>query len=156
MQQYALQPSRTAMIGDRLDTDIAMGKQGDLVTLLPLTGECEGVCVTHFCLSRVGGQGGQLQPATTAASADCSPACALLGRLTQMSCAADTHMWSTLSFSTHRITHCGKCSVSSYCCCCCCCAAARAGVTTLQEAMAAPPAAAPDFILDSVASLAGL
>lgn len=39
MQQYQLQPSRTAMIGDRLDTDIAMGKQGNLVTLLPLTGE---------------------------------------------------------------------------------------------------------------------
>jgi hypothetical protein len=26
------------MIGDRLDTDVAMGKQGGLVTLLPLTG----------------------------------------------------------------------------------------------------------------------
>lgn len=39
MQQYQLQPPRTAMIGDRLDTDIAMGKQGNLVTLLPLTGE---------------------------------------------------------------------------------------------------------------------
>jgi ribonucleotide monophosphatase NagD (HAD superfamily) len=27
------------MIGDRLDTDVAMGKQGGLVTLLPLTGK---------------------------------------------------------------------------------------------------------------------
>jgi hypothetical protein len=35
----------------------------------------------------------------------------------------------------------------------CCCVA---GVTTLQEAVAAPPGAAPDFIIDSVASLAGL
>lgn len=39
MQQYQLQPERTAIIGDRLDTDIALGKQGGLVTLLPLTGE---------------------------------------------------------------------------------------------------------------------
>lgn len=30
------------------------------------------------------------------------------------------------------------------------------GVTTLQEALTAPPGAAPDYILDSVASLAGL
>lgn len=30
------------------------------------------------------------------------------------------------------------------------------GVTTLQEALAAPLGAAPDYILDSVASLAGL
>jgi hypothetical protein len=41
MGRYQIQPSRTAMIGDRLDTDIAMGKQGGLVTLLPLTGELE-------------------------------------------------------------------------------------------------------------------
>lgn len=37
-QKYNLDPSRTAIIGDRLDTDIALGKQGGLVTLLPLTG----------------------------------------------------------------------------------------------------------------------
>jgi hypothetical protein len=39
LAKFQLQPSRTAVVGDRLDTDIAMGKQGDLVTLLPLTGE---------------------------------------------------------------------------------------------------------------------
>lgn len=39
MQKYQLQPSRTAMIGDRLDTDIAMGRSGGLMTLLPLTGD---------------------------------------------------------------------------------------------------------------------
>jgi hypothetical protein len=43
MQRYQIQPSRTAMIGDRLDTDIAMGKQGGLMTLLPLTGELMNV-----------------------------------------------------------------------------------------------------------------
>jgi phosphoglycolate phosphatase len=37
-QRYHIEPSRTAMIGDRLDTDIAMGKQGGLMTLLPFTG----------------------------------------------------------------------------------------------------------------------
>ncbi|KAF6248587.1 hypothetical protein COO60DRAFT_1466609, partial [Scenedesmus sp. NREL 46B-D3] len=36
--QLQAAPSRTAVVGDRLDTDIAMGKQGGLVTLLPLTG----------------------------------------------------------------------------------------------------------------------
>ena len=35
---YDLEPSRTAMVGDRLDTDVAMGKQGGLRTILPLTG----------------------------------------------------------------------------------------------------------------------
>lgn len=34
--------------------------------------------------------------------------------------------------------------------------AGAAGVTTLPEALAASPEAAPDYILDSVASLAGL
>ncbi|KAF6251565.1 HAD-like domain-containing protein [Scenedesmus sp. NREL 46B-D3] len=38
LANFKLQPSRTAVVGDRLDTDIAMGKQGGLVTLLPLTG----------------------------------------------------------------------------------------------------------------------
>ncbi|WIA32649.1 hypothetical protein OEZ86_003450 [Tetradesmus obliquus] len=38
LAKFQLQPSRTAVVGDRLDTDIAMGKQGGLVTLLPLTG----------------------------------------------------------------------------------------------------------------------
>jgi hypothetical protein len=66
-QAFNLDPSRTAVIGDRLDTDMALGKQGGLVTLLPLT-----------------------------------------------------------------------------------------GVTSLAEAMAAPPGEAPDYILSSVADLAGL
>lgn len=35
-------------------------------------------------------------------------------------------------------------------------AAVLTGVTTLQEAMTAPQGAAPNYILDSVASLAGL
>lgn len=35
---YDIQPSRTCIIGDRLDTDIALGKEGGLVTVLPLTG----------------------------------------------------------------------------------------------------------------------
>jgi ribonucleotide monophosphatase NagD (HAD superfamily) len=39
LAKFKLQPSHTAVVGDRLDTDIAMGKQGGLVTLLPLTGE---------------------------------------------------------------------------------------------------------------------
>ncbi|EFJ53185.1 hypothetical protein VOLCADRAFT_115779 [Volvox carteri f. nagariensis] len=35
---YGLEPSRTAIIGDRLDTDIFLGRQGGLFTCLPLTG----------------------------------------------------------------------------------------------------------------------
>jgi ribonucleotide monophosphatase NagD (HAD superfamily) len=42
-QRYQIDPSHTAMIGDRLDTDIAMGKQGGLMTLLPLTGGPQGL-----------------------------------------------------------------------------------------------------------------
>lgn len=33
-----LDPARTAIVGDRMDTDIALGKAGGLVTILPLTG----------------------------------------------------------------------------------------------------------------------
>lgn len=36
--QYDLNRSRTLMVGDRLDTDIAFGKLGGLKTLLVLTG----------------------------------------------------------------------------------------------------------------------
>ncbi|GFR43399.1 hypothetical protein Agub_g4478, partial [Astrephomene gubernaculifera] len=35
---YNLEPSRTAIIGDRMDTDIVLGRQGGLRTCLPLTG----------------------------------------------------------------------------------------------------------------------
>ncbi|KXZ52039.1 hypothetical protein GPECTOR_10g1062 [Gonium pectorale] len=35
---YNLDPSRTAIVGDRLDTDIHLGRQGGLFTCLPLTG----------------------------------------------------------------------------------------------------------------------
>lgn len=48
MQRYALDPTRTAVVGDRLDTDIAMGKQGGLVTILPLTGAAMVAC-TRAC-----------------------------------------------------------------------------------------------------------
>eukprot|EP00199_Chlamydomonas_sp_CCMP681_P001593 CAMPEP_0119115922 /NCGR_PEP_ID=MMETSP1180-20130426/52009_1 /TAXON_ID=3052 ORGANISM="Chlamydomonas cf sp, Strain CCMP681" /NCGR_SAMPLE_ID=MMETSP1180 /ASSEMBLY_ACC=CAM_ASM_000741 /LENGTH=356 /DNA_ID=CAMNT_0007105029 /DNA_START=158 /DNA_END=1228 /DNA_ORIENTATION=+ len=37
-KRYDLQPSRTAIVGDRLDTDVALGIEGGLKTLLPLTG----------------------------------------------------------------------------------------------------------------------
>lgn len=37
-QHYRLDPARSCIIGDRLDTDIALGKEGGLVTVLPLTG----------------------------------------------------------------------------------------------------------------------
>jgi phosphoglycolate phosphatase len=48
LAKFQLQPSRTAVVGDRLDTDIAMGKQGGLVTLLPLTGE-QATRLVHSC-----------------------------------------------------------------------------------------------------------
>jgi ribonucleotide monophosphatase NagD (HAD superfamily) len=35
---YGLDPTRTAIIGDRMDTDIFLGRQGGLATCLPLTG----------------------------------------------------------------------------------------------------------------------
>lgn len=38
-KQYGLDPQRTAIVGDRMDTDIALGRQGGLCTILPLTGE---------------------------------------------------------------------------------------------------------------------
>jgi ribonucleotide monophosphatase NagD (HAD superfamily) len=38
LSRYGLAPEETCIIGDRLDTDIAMGQEGGLVTLLPLTG----------------------------------------------------------------------------------------------------------------------
>lgn len=39
LEKYHLSPVEACIIGDRLDTDIAMGKEGDLVTILPLTGK---------------------------------------------------------------------------------------------------------------------
>jgi phosphoglycolate phosphatase len=36
--EYVLDPARTAIVGDRLDTDIFTGRQGGLMTFLPLTG----------------------------------------------------------------------------------------------------------------------
>ncbi|MEW5308032.1 MAG: hypothetical protein WDW38_000021 [Sanguina aurantia] len=35
---FGLDPAATAIVGDRLDTDIALGTAGGLVTILPLTG----------------------------------------------------------------------------------------------------------------------
>lgn len=37
-QQYGLQPHEACIVGDRLDTDITIGRQGGLRTVLPLTG----------------------------------------------------------------------------------------------------------------------
>jgi ribonucleotide monophosphatase NagD (HAD superfamily) len=39
--QYGLQPQEALIVGDRLDTDIALGVQGGLRTVLPLTGDDE-------------------------------------------------------------------------------------------------------------------
>ena len=36
--RYNLEPSKTVMIGDRLDTDIDFGNQGGIETLCVLTG----------------------------------------------------------------------------------------------------------------------
>jgi ribonucleotide monophosphatase NagD (HAD superfamily) len=36
----SLQPGETCIVGDRLDTDIALGRAGGLRTILPLTGVC--------------------------------------------------------------------------------------------------------------------
>lgn len=36
--RYHLNPQRTCMVGDRLDTDIAFGKKGNLQTLLVFSG----------------------------------------------------------------------------------------------------------------------
>jgi ribonucleotide monophosphatase NagD (HAD superfamily) len=36
--RHNFDPSRTIIIGDRLDTDIAFGKSGGLATLLVMTG----------------------------------------------------------------------------------------------------------------------
>lgn len=44
--QYGLQPQEAMIIGDRLDTDIALGRQGGLRAVLPLTG---GACRVACC-----------------------------------------------------------------------------------------------------------
>ena len=36
--QYGVRPSEACIVGDRLDTDIALGLEGGLLTVLPLTG----------------------------------------------------------------------------------------------------------------------
>lgn len=36
--KYHLKPSEACIVGDRLDTDIALGRSGGLRTVLPLTG----------------------------------------------------------------------------------------------------------------------
>jgi len=36
--KYGLQPEQALIVGDRLDTDIFLGRQGGLKTALPLTG----------------------------------------------------------------------------------------------------------------------
>jgi ribonucleotide monophosphatase NagD (HAD superfamily) len=38
LKAFDLDPSRTAIVGDRLDTDVALGLEGGLQTFLPLTG----------------------------------------------------------------------------------------------------------------------
>jgi ribonucleotide monophosphatase NagD (HAD superfamily) len=40
LRKFRLQPEETCMVGDRLDTDIALGKSAGLRTILPLTGVC--------------------------------------------------------------------------------------------------------------------
>lgn len=37
-QKYGVQPHEACIVGDRLDTDVALGKAGGLRTILPLTG----------------------------------------------------------------------------------------------------------------------
>ena len=37
-EQYGVRPSEACIVGDRLDTDIALGLEGGLLTVLPLTG----------------------------------------------------------------------------------------------------------------------
>lgn len=36
--KYGVRPREACIVGDRLDTDIAMGRAGGLMTVLPLTG----------------------------------------------------------------------------------------------------------------------
>jgi ribonucleotide monophosphatase NagD (HAD superfamily) len=38
LEHFHIEPSRTAVVGDRLDTDIALAKEGGLISILPLTG----------------------------------------------------------------------------------------------------------------------
>ena len=54
LSEHALDPSRTVMVGDRLDTDIAFGSAGGVKTCLVLTGvatqtEAEALPAGHPC-----------------------------------------------------------------------------------------------------------
>ncbi len=56
--QYGLQPQEAMIVGDRLDTDIALGRQGGLRAVLPLTGGMDVPrrllrCCMHACMLRV-------------------------------------------------------------------------------------------------------
>ena len=42
---HGVQPGEAAIVGDRLDTDIALGLAGGLQTVLPLTGVTSEACL---------------------------------------------------------------------------------------------------------------
>ena len=65
-EQYHVRPEEAVIVGDRLDTDIALGRAGGLQTVLPLTGvtteadlaQAEAGMLPHFvvpCLATLAG-----------------------------------------------------------------------------------------------------
>ncbi|KAI3438214.1 hypothetical protein D9Q98_000651 [Chlorella vulgaris] len=60
-EQYDILPSQACIIGDRLDTDIALGRQGGLQTVLPLSGvtkpaqllEAESAQLPHYVVDNL-------------------------------------------------------------------------------------------------------
>jgi hypothetical protein len=145
-----LTPASTAVVGDRLDTDIAMARAGGMLSILPLTGAGRG------------GRRGRDRRARTRAGGRGRRGCRAAAGAAGASCGGSFHPLPTGAKQRPRVQSrrarplkpvpparppARGCPPSL---------PSPPGVATLEDALAAPPSKAPDIIIDSVAALAGL